>query len=81
MPATTLQERATQIKKLLQSEYDGNRTRFDFTISQYISGDHNKELRRELMRLATGEIKPISKCGMHATGDALKNSFDQYVLF
>lgn len=81
MPAPTLQDRAQEIKAKLKSTYTGNRTLFDFTVSQYIAGDHNKELRRELVKLATGERRPLTKCGMYATADALKQSFDQYQLF
>jgi hypothetical protein len=77
----TMQARATELINRLKSVYDGDRFHFDFQISQYISGDHNKELRQEIIYLSTGERRPLTKCGMYATSDALKNKFDQPELF
>jgi len=54
---------------------------FDFYVSQYISGDANKQLRKAIVKHVTGEDRPLSKCGMYAVADVLKNSFIQFNLF
>lgn len=77
----TITDRAIQIREQLRKVYDGNKFQFDFYVSQYISGNHNKELRREIIYNVTGERKPLVKCGMHACADVLRNSFDQLQLF
>ena len=53
----------------------------DFLCAMYIAGDRNKELRREMMHILTGESLPLSKCGMYAVSNQLKVHFAQLQLF
>jgi len=80
MLQTSQQTRSQKMIEQLRTVYTGDRFYFDFHVSQSISGDHNKELRREMIFELTGEKKPLSKCGMYAVSDALKNNFDQLKL-
>lgn len=73
--------KATNTIAQLKEIYLTNRPSFDFYVSQYVSGDSNKELRREIIRQMTGEEKPLTKCGMYAVSDILQTSFSQYQLF
>ncbi len=75
------QTRSQKLIAALRAVYTGDKFHFDFHVSQWISGDRNKQLRREIMLDITGENKPLSKCGLYAVADALKNSFDQLTLF
>lgn len=76
----TMQARSKQVIERLRAVYQGDRFQFDLHVSQFIAGDHNKELRREIVLQVTGETRPLSKCGMYAVADVLKNSFDQLTL-
>jgi hypothetical protein len=69
------------IESLKQIYRGGNNAAFDFYVMQHVSGDNNKELRREIIMQITGERKPLTKCSTFATADVLKNSFQQYSLF
>lgn len=72
---------AQQVIETLRSEYSSNRFQFDFNVSMYIAGDSNKTLRQEIIKLVTGEKRPLTKCGMHAVSDLLKAKFEQHTLF
>lgn len=71
----------TQIIELLREYHAQDAQIFDFNASMLLSGNHNKERRREIIKLVTGEHRPISKCTMYACIDTLKNSFNQIALF
>jgi hypothetical protein len=73
--------KARELTSKLQKVYNGNKTQLDFHVSQFVSGDHNKLLRQEIIYQCTGERRPLTKCGMYAVSDALKNKFDQPQLF
>lgn len=77
----TITDRAIEIREQLRKVYDGNKFQFDFYVSQYIAGNHNRQLRQELILNITGERRPVIKCGIHAVADVLKHSFDQLQLF
>lgn len=79
--APTLTDRSIEIINKLKAVYDGNRFQFDFFVAQYLSGDNNKAMRQEVVLQVTGNKLPASKCGMYATADLLRNSFNQYQLF
>lgn len=72
---------AEKVIEELRTVYNGNRFQFDFAVSQWIAGDHNKELRRQIVKILTAETRPLTKCGMYAVSDVLKNNFDQIKLF
>lgn len=72
---------ATQIINDLNKAYRQDSALFDFTVSQYMAGNHNKELRREIMRQVLHEKLPLSKCGMYAVSNVLQNHFKQLPLF
>lgn len=67
----------------LRDRYSANKFEFDFNVCQFIAGDQNKTLRREIVQILTGELKPrpISKCGMYNVSDLLKANFEQLQLF
>ena len=77
---TSPQTRSQKLIDQLREVYTGNRFHFDFEVAMRISGDRNKELRREIVQELTGETRPLSKCGMYAVSDLLKNNFDQLKL-
>lgn len=68
------------IETLRNYHTEGPQT-FDFSVSMVLAGNHNKELRRQIIYYITGKLQPISKCGMYAAADALKNYFNQPTLF
>jgi len=79
--AQTIEQRATDVINRLKQSFVNDSTLFDFHCSQYISGAVNRELRREIARQLTGEVKPLTQCGMYAVADVMKASFQQYSLF
>lgn len=73
--------KASQIVDSLRNVYTGNRTQFDFSVNQHLNGDHNKTLRQEVLKIATGEKKPLTQCTPGAVSTALQAKFDQPELF
>lgn len=80
MKKTTTQK-ATDIINQLKESFINDSGLFDFHCSQYISGATNREIRQEIVRQLTGEVKPLTQCGMYAAADIMKASFQQYSLF
>lgn len=72
---------ATSTIAALKEIFELNSFQFSFNCSMYLAGDHKKDLRREIIFQLTGEQRPLSRCGLFATEDALKSSFQQYSLF
>lgn len=79
--AQTIEQRATDVINRLKQSFLNDSTVFGFHCSQYISGMVNRELRREITRQLTGEVKPFYECGMFPVVDLMKASFQQYSLF
>lgn len=69
------------IIQAIRAEFNAQPANLDFICAMLISGNHNKETRREIIKLTTGEYRPLSKCGMYAAANALKNYFNQPTLF
>lgn len=76
-----MQERATEIIQRLRNAYTGNPFQFDAAVGQFVTGEHNKKLRQEIIYQVTGDKKPVTKCAVYAVSTYLKNSFDQLSLF
>jgi hypothetical protein len=72
---------ASEIITKLSALFELNSFQFSFDCSMYLAGDQNKELRRQIIFQLTGEQRPLTRCGLFSTEDALKNSFQQYSLF
>jgi hypothetical protein len=70
-----------QAIQLLQKSYNDEPRSFDFYASMIIAGDQNKRLRQDIVKVLTGEVKPVSKCGIYAVIDHLKANFQQSKLF
>lgn len=81
MTAEVKHLQATNMIDLLRKTFIGDRFYLDREVAQRLSGDHNKEFRREIIREITGETRPLSKCGMYAVADVLKAHFEQLTLF
>lgn len=64
-----------------QSNVGHNRTMFDFLVNQYVNGDHNKQLRQEIIKVVTGQSKPLTQCTIFAVSNCLRNNFDQLSIF
>jgi hypothetical protein len=65
----------------IRAEFTAEPQQIDFICATFIDGNHNKETRREIIKLTTGEYKPYSKCSLFAAANALKNYFNQPQLF
>lgn len=65
----------------LKECYSSDRFQFEFNCSMFLAGDSNKKLRQSIIQELTGEILPVSKCGLHKVSDILKASFEQLQLF
>jgi len=72
---------ATNTVNRLKENWLQDPAMMDFHCAQVISGNHNKTLRQEIVKQLTGEVRPISQCGMYAVSDIMKASFMQYSLF
>ena len=81
MTTEVKQSPAQAVIDQIRQVYASDRFYFDCHIAQRLSGDHNKELRRDIVREITGETRPLSKCGMYAVSDVLKAHFEQLSLF
>jgi hypothetical protein len=75
------QQQATNLINRLKEEYLKDPSQFDFWAAQLISGNSNKSVRQTIVQQVTGEVRPISQCGLWGTVDVLKYSFQQYSLF
>lgn len=76
-----METRAADLIERLGLAYIHHKPEFDFHVTQYLSGNHNKQMRREVIRQATGEILPLTQCGIFAVSNALKVKYDQLTLF
>jgi len=76
-----LQPEVLKTVAALKLVYQDNTKQWDFIAAQYISGDDKTGLRQEIIRIITGEKRPLTKCSVFATADVLKNSFNQISLF
>lgn len=76
-----MQKAATFLIDSLKEIYNGNRFEFEMQVTVYVSGESKKELRREIILLATGKKQPLTKCSVLNVAEALKNKFDQPSLF
>ena len=76
-----IQVQATNTINQLKEIFNADHSAFDFKVSMFISGNSNKELRREIAKQLTGEVKPLTQCGMYAISDLMTASFRQYQLF
>jgi hypothetical protein len=70
-----------QAIELLRQQYVQDKFHFDFRVSMLIAGDSKKKLRQDIIKELTGEVRPLTKCGMYAAADILKASFEQFKLF
>lgn len=63
----------------LKQSFTDDRFAFDVQVQQHLSND--KELRKEVARILTGEVLPSSKCTIYNISDILSASFSQFSLF
>lgn len=72
---------STAHKKIdvLKQSFTSNRFAFDIKVQQHLSRD--KELRKEVVRILTGQVLPYNKCTTYNIADLLSASFSQYSLF
>lgn len=72
---------ATQIIEELEPLYRQEPDIFEFKASMYLSGNHQKRTRQELIYTLTGTKPPASKAGLTACVIQLKIKYDQPTLF
>lgn len=75
------QEQANKTIEAIRQRQDEQPENLDFLCAMYVAGDRNKDLRRDIMQILTGESLPLSKCGMYAVSNQLKAHFAQLQLF
>ncbi len=74
-------EQAESIIAKCQQQYAADRFQFDMNLSMFFSGDHNRNLRADIIEFLTGKRPPVSKARLSTLSDLLKNKFEQFSLF
>lgn len=70
-----------EVIQRIKDANSGNKFELDSLCAQYLSGDCNKENRRQVLQIVTGERLPLSRCGVHAVADVLHAHFQQLTIF
>jgi hypothetical protein len=70
-----------QVITELRQAFINDRFQFDMLCTTYLSGDHNKQLRKDVVKIVTAEDRPSTKCGLFAVSDILRGHFNQQTLF
>lgn len=74
-------EQAQNILDKCKEQYNADKFQFEFNLSMFFAGPHNKNLRADIIEFITGNRPPTSKAGIHVLADLLKAKFEQFTLF